>query len=405
MEYNFNDAKIETEIRGRLRLIEAKGKEYGWTEVRKEKKPKKEKEPEMKRPYKSSNRNEEKDKEYVPYKKVNYYSHSNNDYYNQKGYYNNNYNINNQRYYKQYYHQGGYYNQNYGYNNYNYNYNHDYNNYNYNQSNYYQKRRKVRPQLVEVDSEYTSNTNKQQIEPKEEIKREAESQLNFIDNRKISQEQNKEREESIIISKAKIQNEPKSGSKIETKPKEPIQEKQVSMPVSQPMTKINLTQTSSSSATESSLKKQTEMPLEPIKTKVPETSFVHLAISTINQISVQPTRTTMGFTIESKKPSNIPEAIHPPQSQPINLPQQPLPQFQLRKDTPQEMEYPYQMPFYPPQYPINPAYFKYQGQGTPNERSNPYYQYPPYAMKYMMYPPYPMYDDQQQFYYPQPPKK
>ena len=35
IEYKFNDARIEEEINHRLKLIEAKGDDYGWTEVKK----------------------------------------------------------------------------------------------------------------------------------------------------------------------------------------------------------------------------------------------------------------------------------------------------------------------------------------------------------------------------------
>lgn len=416
MEYNFNDAMIEAEIKSRLKYIEAKGQEYGWNEVKKVKKPKKEKAPEVKKGYKSGNKNEEKDKEYVPYTKVNYYSNStdNNDYYNQKGYYGNNYNSHQRYSYpKQYYQKGEYYNnKSYGYNyNDNYYYNssqYDYGyGYDYNQGNSYSKRRKGRPQLTEVDSEYTKHhhgDNKPLIESREdkvEVKKEVEPKVDIKDSQKWDNKkgssqlsQYKEKDEVAIIKK-KIDIEPKPVNKPnEMKQKEIIEDKTLSVVKNQPVVSSLTT------------KKQTDKPTEVVKSKAPETSFVHLAISTTNQISVQPSRTTMGFTIESKKPSNPQETINQPQSQ-SHL--QSVPQQRKDKQQPQlpEIEYPYQMPFYPPQYPMSPAYFKYQPQGTPSDRtnSNPYYQYPPYAMKYMMYPPYQMYDDQQAFYYPQPPKK
>lgn len=40
LKYNYNDSKIEEEIKERLKLIEAKGDDYGWNEVKKGKKPK-----------------------------------------------------------------------------------------------------------------------------------------------------------------------------------------------------------------------------------------------------------------------------------------------------------------------------------------------------------------------------
>ena len=40
IKYNYNNDKIESEIKERLKLIETKGNDYGWNEVRKGKKPK-----------------------------------------------------------------------------------------------------------------------------------------------------------------------------------------------------------------------------------------------------------------------------------------------------------------------------------------------------------------------------
>ena len=168
IEYKFNDARIEEEIKHRLKLIEAKGDDYGWTEVKKktkkapnQKMEKTNKDIKQKKNYKKDNTNEyNKKKNYTVEKQNdnkeegkkeedNNYS---NGYYNNKPYYNNynrRYNNANYRnnYNNNYYNNNGYtkqynnnYNNNYNsryYNNNNRNYNNNYNRYNNNTNRYH----------------------------------------------------------------------------------------------------------------------------------------------------------------------------------------------------------------------------------------------------------------------------
>ena len=198
IEYKFNDARIEEEIKHRLKLIEAKGDDYGWTEVKKkakkapnqkQEKTNDKKDIKQKKNYKKDNANEYNKKKNYNAEKQNDNKEEgdkeegnnyNNEYYNNKPYYNNyNRRYNNGNYRNNYnnnYYNNGYtkqynnnYNNNYNsryYNNNNRNYNNNYNRYNNNNryhnnyNNYYNnKDYKQRKEEVEIAPPKEDNQN------------------------------------------------------------------------------------------------------------------------------------------------------------------------------------------------------------------------------------------------------